>query len=323
MYTPGEVGGIMAMMPAFATADAADIRARNTIDVDNLKAGVDRIIRDGVNVIATTGSFGEFHTLVGDELATLARATVEVVNKRVPLFIGCTALNSREVVEKMTVAQEAGAEGVLIGVPFYFPSTRDNAVRFFREVGELFPKLSIMIYHNPDLHNVQLPIECFNELTKIPTVVAMKDSHRTTRAFIELQQIIRGKISQFVIAGQYWPYHQLGAPGFWSYECWMGPWPAVALRDAVNAGDEATAIEVLRDMTVALEGHPNLQWRETAFKIAIRKAGYIDPGPLRPPFLTIPPEVEQRMEARAKYWTELCAKYRPRVEAAAKQPVTA
>ena len=320
MYAPEDLRGLMAMMPAFATADAASIRARNTVDVDNLKAGVDRIIRDGANVIATTGSFGEFHTLLWDEFQTLTRAAVEAVGKRVPLFIGCTALNSREVVQRMEVARDAGAEGVLVGVPFYFPSTVDNAVRFYQEIAELFPTLSIMLYHNPDLHHVRIPVEAFNQLLKIPTVVAIKDSHRTTRAFIELKSIVGDRIRHFVIAGQYVPYAQLGAEGFWSYECWMGPWPALRLRDAVAAGDQAAAIEVIRDITAAYEGEPQLQWRETAFKLAIGYAGYVDPGPLRPPFLTIPPDVETRMRARAEYWTKLCAKYRPLVEAAAAVP---
>ena len=321
MYEAQDLHGLMAMMPAFATADAANIRARNTVDVDNLKAGVDRIIRDGVNVIATTGSFGEFHTLLWDEFQTLTRATVEAVNKRIPLFIGCTALNSREVVQRMEVARDAGAEGVLVGVPFYFPSTLDNALRFYQEIAELFPTLSIMLYHNPDLHHVRIPVEAFEQLVKIPSVVAIKDSHRTTRSFIELKHIVGHRISHFVIAGQYVPYAQLGAEGFWSYECWMGPWPALRLRDAVAAGDQTAAVEVMRDITGAYEGPPQLQWRETASKVAIRYAGYVDPGPLRPPFLTIPPDVDARMQARAKYWTELCAKYRPRVEATA--PVTA
>src|ERR1700692_588035 len=115
MYSANEVGGVMAMMPAFTTESAADISALDTVDVGNLKAGVDRIITDGVDVIATTGSYGECHTLLPDEFETLVRATIEVVDRRVPLFLGCTSLNTREVVAKMRVVQEAGGEGVLIG----------------------------------------------------------------------------------------------------------------------------------------------------------------------------------------------------------------
>ena len=58
MLSARELHGIVAMMPAFATEDAADLHATATVDVDNLTAGVDRIIRDGIDAIATTGSFG-------------------------------------------------------------------------------------------------------------------------------------------------------------------------------------------------------------------------------------------------------------------------
>ncbi|MBM2812614.1 MAG: Dihydrodipicolinate synthetase, partial [Chloroflexi bacterium] len=54
MYRADELGGLMAMMPAFATPDATDASATNTIDVGNLRDGVDRMIRDGANAISTT-----------------------------------------------------------------------------------------------------------------------------------------------------------------------------------------------------------------------------------------------------------------------------
>jgi trans-o-hydroxybenzylidenepyruvate hydratase-aldolase len=314
MLSAQDLHGVMAMMPAFATPDAADINATSTIDVANLTAGVDRIIRDGIDVIATTGSFGEFHTLLPDEFATLVRATVEVVNKRVPLFIGCTALNSREAIQKMRVARDAGAEGVLVGVPFYFPSTVENAVRFYQDVAALFPDLAIMIYHNPDLHNVTLPADAFPQLGQIPNVVAMKDSHRDPRAMMRLQEIVGGKISVFVNQLQYYPFAALGAAGCWSIEAWQGPWPLLRLRNAIAAGDTATATEVTLDMSAGGDGPPDMSWRETARKISIRYAGYCDPGPLRPPFVEIPAAVDERARRRAAYWTELCAKYRPQVE---------
>ena len=138
------------------------------------------MVRDGADVIATTGSFGECHTLLPDEFATLARESVDVVAKRVPLFVGVTSVNARETVEKMRVVADTAADGVLLGVPYYFPSTVENAVRFFREIAELFPKLNILIYHNPALHHVTLPVEAFEALVKIPQIVGMKDSHRDT-----------------------------------------------------------------------------------------------------------------------------------------------
>src|SRR4051812_19519239 len=239
-----DLGGLMAMMPAFATDDAADIKARNTVDVDRLHKGLDRMIRDGANVVSTTGSFGECHTLLLDEFKVLAHECVAVTKKRVPLFIGVTSVNSREAVEKIRLVDGTGADGILLGVPYYFPSSIDNVLRLYREIGEMFPKLNIMIYHNPALHHVKIPVEAFTEITKNPAVVAMKDSHRDTTEFMKLQKVIGGKVAHFCAQAQYSTYAGIGASGFWSIDAWMGPWPQFALRDAVKRGDLKAAHEI-------------------------------------------------------------------------------
>ena len=48
---------------------------------------------------------------------------VTVVKKRVPLFIGVTSVNSREAVAKIKMIDGSGADGILLGVPYYFPSS--------------------------------------------------------------------------------------------------------------------------------------------------------------------------------------------------------
>ncbi|HEY7300410.1 MAG TPA: dihydrodipicolinate synthase family protein [Xanthobacteraceae bacterium] len=309
MLGASDIGGMMAMMPAFAKDEAADLRATDTISIERLRRGLDRMIRDGADVIATTGSFGECHALLAKEFETIARETAEVVRRRVPLFIGVTSVNARETVEKMRVVADTTADGALIGVPYYFPSTVENAVRFFREIAEMFPKLNILIYHNPALHHVTLPVEAFEDLVKIPQIVGMKDSHRDTTTFLKLMKIIRGKIGVMVHQAQYVPYAELGAVGFWSIDAWMGPWPLFALRDAVARGDTKAAKDIILDIAPPTSRAPSLSWRETAAKIAIGMAGYVEPGPLRPPFLEIPAEVIEAQRKRVERWQGLCTKY--------------
>jgi hydratase-aldolase len=309
MLSAKDLGGLMAMMPAFATDNAADINATSTVDVGRLHHGVDRMIRDGANVMAAAGSFGEFHTLLPDEFSVLAHETVAAAKKRVPVFIGTTSLNSREVVQKMKVAEKSGADGVLLGVPFYFPSTVDNAVRFYRDIGAMFPKLNIMIYHNPTLHNIKIPVEAFVEITKNPAVIGMKDSHREVPEFLKLMRTVRGKMSVFVMQTQYFNFADHGAGGFWSIDAWMGPTPQLALRDAVARGDRKLAEDITLDLLPPPGVPLDLSWRETASKIATKLAGYVDPGPLRPPFVEIPEVIVERQKKRVERWKQLCAKY--------------
>ena len=84
-YAPSDLYGVCGMMPAFSTADASSLTATNTVDVENLQVGVDRAIKDGMHMIATTGTFGQCYNLFFDEFQTLVRASLEAVDKRIPL----------------------------------------------------------------------------------------------------------------------------------------------------------------------------------------------------------------------------------------------
>ena len=304
-----DLKGIMAMMPAFTTDRGGDIRETATIDTGRLAAGVDRIIRDGIDVLTTTGSFGEASNLLAGEFETLTRTTVEVVNGRVPVIIGCIGTHSREIVQKMRVAQDAKADGVIVGVPYYFPSTVENAVTFFRDIAELFPELGILIYHNPTLHRITLPVSAFESIAKIKNVIGMKDSHRTPLAFMQLMDIVEGRMSIFVLQEQYYPYAELGASGFWSIDVWMGPEPLLHLKNSVAKGDIAAAKQVLKDIAQHRSYAEDLRWRETGHKIAVKYAGYCEPGPLRPPFVTVPDDMTERLRRRAEHWRSLREKY--------------
>ena len=307
----------MGMMPAFATSDARDIEATATIDVDNLAEGVDRIIKDGIDVITTTGSHGECYNLLWDEFKTVASTTFEVVNKRVPLFIGTTSTNPREVVQKLKFVQDLGGDGTLLGVPYYNALGVSTVIQFYKEICELFPNLGIMIYHNPENHKFHFPVSAFNQLIENPNIIGMKNSHHDTRAFIQLQKIIGGKISVFVNQAQLFPYAQLGAAGCWSIDAWMGPWPVLHIRDLVNRGEYEEAQRVIAElMGGGGGGRPapgeGVGGGGTAAHDA---AGYIKPGPSRAPALPPTEAGMERARARGLNWKQLCDKYRPLVEA--------
>ena len=312
MLTAKDVGGVMGMMPAFATDDATDINATQTIAVDNLAGGVDRIIKDGIDVISTTGTYGECYNLLWEEFQTITAAAVDAVGKRVPLFIGVTSPNPREVVQKMNFVKETAADGVLLGVPYYETLPVDDAIRFYHDIADMFPTLNILIYHNPGNHKFTLPVGAFKELVKKPSIVGMKDSHRTTTAFMNLQRITPGRISVFVNQTQLHPYYGMGAAGCWSTEVWMGPWPILHLRNLVRRGENDKAAEVIADINVASQGKPV---PGEGFKRPAEYADYCKVGPTRVPFLNFPDNQIDRAKKRAAHWQEMNERYRPLVEA--------
>lgn len=317
MATVQDLHGVMAMMPSFATEDAGDLGAVSTINVDNMAAGLDRIIKDGVNVVTTTGSFGECYNLLWDEFKLLASTAVEVVNKRVPLFIGSTSANPREVVQRMKFIQDLGADGTLLGVPYYDTRSSEYIGEFYTQIAQRFPKLGIMIYHNPVNHKTTIPVGAFHKIVENPNVIGMKDSHRDMRAFIQLQKIIKGKISVFVNQAQYFPHAWVGAAGCWSIDAFLGPWPVLHLRNVVDEGRAEEAIEVIADLLGERGGgRPDASEGSAGF-LSHEFAGYVNPGPTRTPILQPSEAVVERARKKAEYWKKLCEKYRPLVEAQA------
>ena len=301
------------MMPSFATDDAVDVRATQTIAVDNLKEGVDKIIKDGANNIATTGTYGECYNLLFDEFKTLAVATVDAVKKRVPLFIGCTSPNPREVIQKMNFVKDLGADGVLLGVPYYETLHVQDAIKFYHDIADLFPTLNILIYHNPGNHKFTIPVAAFRELVKKPSIIGMKDSHRTTQAFMNLQKIVRGKVSVFVNQTQLYPYYEMGAAGCWSTEAWMGPWPVLYLLEQIRGGDTKKALEVIDD--IIGDGSGGKPVPGAGNKRPAEFADYCKVGPTRVPFVTFPETELAKAKRRAAHWMKLNEKYRPLFEA--------
>jgi len=315
MVTAKDVKGVMAMMPSFSTDDAGDLKATATAAVDNLQTGIDRMIKDGIDVITTTGSFGECYNLFWDEFKTIASASVEAAKKRVPLFIGSTSPNAREVVQRLKFIQDIGGDGTLLGVPYYDAQSPDYIVDFYSQIAEMFPKLAILIYHNPVNHKVKIPISVFPRLVKYPNIIGMKDSHRDTREFVRLMEIIRGKISVMTNQAQMFPYYRMGSSGCWSIDAWMGPWPVLYLRNLVRAGKDHEALQIITEIMSAAGGErPGGNEGATA-NLPIEFAGYVKPGPARTPIVKFSESAIERAKKKAEGWKKLCDKYRPLVEA--------
>jgi trans-o-hydroxybenzylidenepyruvate hydratase-aldolase len=307
---PSDLRGVIAMVPSFTTDDGTGLDAKDTVDIGRLREGVDRLIADGVDAIATTGSFGEVYNLLPDELATLTAATVDVVAGRVPLFIGCTEPNPRQALERLRMIRDAGAPGAFVGAPYYMPQAVDNAVRYFEELADLFPDLAFMLYHNPGLHHVTLPVPAVVRLAERPNIVAIKDSHRDVVPFTKLVSAVGDRLQVYVYQAQLFPYALLGATGCWSINVSMGPWPILQLRDACAAGDWTAARAIAEEVFGRDAPGTDPRYRELQLKIAVRAAGYVDPGPLRAPFWELPDEVVATAQERGARWRDLAEDFR-------------
>ncbi len=104
------------------------------IDWPALDALVDAQVAGGVAGIVPCGTTGESPTLSHEEHAQVVERTVKRAGKRVQVIAGAGSNSTREAVDLVQHAERAGADAVMVIVPYYNKPTQEGLYRHFVEV---------------------------------------------------------------------------------------------------------------------------------------------------------------------------------------------
>lgn len=317
-----DLRGIMAYPPTPAKANAADIHARDTVDLDETERMIKQLLQDGVDSIATNGTLGEMATLTLEEWKAFATAVVETVrahNPDFPLFIGATTLNTRDTIDRMRFLRDIGAPGVLLGRPMWSEMTAKTMIRFYQDVAEAVPELAICVYDNTAAFRGIIPTEVYEALSRIPQVVAVKYAGGAAIGFRYHNdlQAVGDRIKLFPIECiWFFAYSLYGerVPGGWSTTATCGPEPVLYLRDVLLAGNLeegrwiAERILWAHEPFIVSRDFPEFaRYNIQLERLRYEAAGYIKPGPSRPPYyMDLLPEqhVESTLE-HVRRWQQV------------------
>lgn len=181
------------IFPVLVTPFGSDGKINET----RYKELVDDAIANGAQGIVAAGSTGEFYALSIAERAHLYKLTVDHVAGRVPVLAGVADLRVEDVVDACQAAVSAGCVGGMILPPIYaMPSPRE-IVAFFEHVSKN-SSLPLMLYNSPRRAGVDITPALVEQLSKLPTVVAIKDSSGIINQVTELVQRVGDKLRVFV-----------------------------------------------------------------------------------------------------------------------------
>jgi 4-hydroxy-tetrahydrodipicolinate synthase len=149
--------------------------SRDKLDLDGLGRLVEHLIAGGVHGLFALGTTGEAPSLSHRLQHEVVTRTVEMAAGRVPVLVGITDTSFVETVRLSEHAQKAGAAGLVLSTPYYFPAGQTE-LKYY--VDQLMPQLPlpVMLYNIPSLTKVWFEIETLEELTEHSNVVGLKDS---------------------------------------------------------------------------------------------------------------------------------------------------
>ncbi len=159
--------------PALLTPFTKD----DTIDLEMFKLNLNAQLDAGIDGIVMGGSLGEASTLLNSEKLELLRYAKEVMNRPVPVIINIAEQSTKVAIETAKDAEANGADGLMLLPPMRYKADDRETVEYFKAIADA-TALPIMIYNNPYDYKIEVTLDMFDQLAKIPTILSVKESTR-------------------------------------------------------------------------------------------------------------------------------------------------
>ena len=218
--------------------------SNGAVDEKGFQEFVDWQITEGTKGLVPVGTTGESPTLSHDEHKRVVELCVEAAEKRVPVIAGAGSNNTAEAVELAIHAEEAGADAVLIVMPYYNKPTQEGMYRHYRAINDAIG-IPILIYNIPARSVVDMSVETMARLHKdCKNIVGVKDATANLTR-VSLQREACGK--DFIQLSGEDPtalgFNAHGGVGCISVTSNVAPRLCAEFQQACLDGDYATALE--------------------------------------------------------------------------------
>lgn len=145
------------------------------IDREGFVRAIEHLVGAGVHGIVLAGTTGEYYAQTRDERLELMALARETLPDGVPLFVGVGAIRTEDCIGYAEAAARAGADGILLGAPYYaVPTERElarHALAIDRAAG-----LPIMLYNYPGRTGTMMGAEFLDIVGRSPNFCAIKES---------------------------------------------------------------------------------------------------------------------------------------------------
>jgi 4-hydroxy-tetrahydrodipicolinate synthase/2-dehydro-3-deoxy-phosphogluconate/2-dehydro-3-deoxy-6-phosphogalactonate aldolase len=279
------------VVPPTVTAFAPD----ESLDLDGTAAHARFVVDGGAHAVFPLGTNGEFALLSSEERDRVVEAVVDEVGGEVPVIAGVGEPSTRETVARAEAAAAAGADGLVVVTPYYYPLDPTGAVEHYRRAADA-TDLPVYVYHIPSKTGNELSLDALDRIAAIEGVAGLKDSSKDVPW---LGQAIDAHPELTFMAGSdslLFAGLEIGCTGLVSAVANAFPGLVVDLYEAYADGEEERARELqsrVYDVRDAIKRGPYMAGVKTA--LSLRDVGF-EVGGLRSPLRTMDEEDRAALE---------------------------
>ncbi|MEM3587325.1 MAG: dihydrodipicolinate synthase family protein [Candidatus Jordarchaeaceae archaeon] len=297
--------GFLALMPLC-------VKKNQEIDYEAIKKCVEYLEENKVPGFIAFGCMGQMYAPSENEFNKVCDVLVESSNKCV-CVVSSTATNTKEAIRRAKYAEDAGADGSMLALPYAFPCQREMAINHYRLVdAALKGDLAIMVYNYPPLTGFNIDADVWKELIKFKSIKALKESNFSIDHRDSILFEIADKINVFSgIESTFWHDSQLGAKGSIGIFTWVAPKTMLKFYEECKRGNYRNdwVLEVHKRLVKAFYEMSNLGVPLLSYEAAILNAlvemSNNRVGPPREPYKPLPQTALRKLESAVKPLREL------------------
>lgn len=223
---------IVVQVTPFTSDESLDLAALK----DNTNFLVEQA-KHGQIALTPLGSTGEFYAVNFEEYKKIVDTVVDVSNGKVPVIVGSAQAGTKLTIEYAKYAQDAGADGVQIILPYYSIPNEEGLFLHYKKICEAID-IGIVIYNNPDASKIYMKPHVLKKLIEeCDNIVAVKENTPFIPTLYKHIIVSGDKVPIYQGRGEWWyaATAMLGVKGYVSsYANFM---PRICL-DLLKAGRE-------------------------------------------------------------------------------------
>ena len=184
------------MFKGSMVAIATPMNGDGSLDHESLERLIEFHIENKTDVIVSVGTTGESATLNFKEHSEVIKATLSVVNKRIPVIAGSGANSTSEAIELTQRSKELGADGCLLVTPYYNKPTQNGLYEHYKMIAD---KVNVpqILYNVPGRTSVDMLPDTVHKLSSHPNIIAIKEASGNLERSKELLEKCADNISIF------------------------------------------------------------------------------------------------------------------------------
>jgi 4-hydroxy-tetrahydrodipicolinate synthase len=223
------------------------------IDWDGVARLAQHLVDNGHDGIAVNGTTGEAPTTKSSEKLEIIKVVKSVVGPKITVLSGAGDNETSYTVEQAKRSEDAGADGLLVVVPYYNKPPQAGVEAHFRAVAAA-TKLPIMMYDIPGRTGIEIENDTIVRLfDSVENIVALKDAKGNSASTSWVIQ----RCGIPVYSGDdilNLPLLSIGAVGFVSVCGHTVGLQLKAMLDAWFAGDSAKALSIHQQLLPVFAG---------------------------------------------------------------------